>query len=114
MLRRRGEDASGLQWQSFLPALATALSLVACAAVIVASSPDQVGGLSIILGFASVAAGLLVVGELGGIGQNGAGFGELGQGAASRPGFVADAWRPRCGRDGRGARPYTIFPFSAF
>src|ERR1700739_3680240 len=73
MLRRRGEDASGLQWQSFLPALATALSLVACAAVIVASSPDQVGALSIILGVASVAAGLLVVGELGGMGVS-AGF----------------------------------------
>jgi putative nucleotidyltransferase with HDIG domain len=72
MLRRRGEDASGYPWRAGLPALATVLSLAACATVIVASSPDRVDGLSIILGFASVAAGLLVVGELGGIGVSAA------------------------------------------
>ncbi|HWD76311.1 MAG TPA: HD domain-containing phosphohydrolase [Solirubrobacteraceae bacterium] len=40
--------------------------------MIVASSPDRVYGLSIILGFASVAAGLLVVGEHGGMGVSAA------------------------------------------
>jgi putative nucleotidyltransferase with HDIG domain len=50
----------------------TLLSIAVCVAVVAASSPDRVYGLSVILGFASVAAGLLVVGEVGGMGVSAA------------------------------------------
>jgi putative nucleotidyltransferase with HDIG domain len=51
-----------------LPFAAFGISVVLCAAVVLVSAPDRLDALSIILGVASVAAGLLVVGDLGGMG----------------------------------------------
>jgi putative nucleotidyltransferase with HDIG domain len=43
------------------------LIFIACAVAIALSPPDRVNGLSVILGFAAVGAGILVVGEKGGL-----------------------------------------------
>jgi putative nucleotidyltransferase with HDIG domain len=67
MLRRHAEGGGGLSRQDALaPALAV-VSFGVCAALILFSGPDHSDSLSIILGIAAVAAGILVVGERGGL-----------------------------------------------
>jgi putative nucleotidyltransferase with HDIG domain len=67
MLGRRAEQGRRFYWRDALaPAAAFAL-LLACAVAIVLSQPDRVSALSVILGVAAVAAGILVVGERDGL-----------------------------------------------
>jgi putative nucleotidyltransferase with HDIG domain len=63
MLRRRAGDSAGRAAAASI-ALASA---VVCGTVIALGPPDRVGALSVILGIAAVAAGLLVVGERDGL-----------------------------------------------
>lgn len=67
MLRRRAEGSAGLQWRDIVGCSAALVSFVACAVVVALSPADRVYSLSAILGVAAVCAGLLVVGERGGL-----------------------------------------------
>jgi putative nucleotidyltransferase with HDIG domain len=55
-------------WRRIIPPSGAIVSVAGCAAAIVLSRPDRVDSLSVILGVGAVAAGILVVGERGGIG----------------------------------------------
>jgi putative nucleotidyltransferase with HDIG domain len=67
MLRPRAERGEAVAWRDAVAPAATILILAACAVAVILSPADRVGGLSVIVGVASVAAGLLVVGESGGL-----------------------------------------------
>ncbi len=67
MLRRRAEDGASFLRRDLAGWVAALASLGVCALVIVLSPPDQLDSLSVILGIAAVAAGILVVGEKGGL-----------------------------------------------
>jgi putative nucleotidyltransferase with HDIG domain len=54
-------------WRQFLAPTATALSFGLCAVAILLSPADRVDDLSVILGVAAIAAGVLVAGESGGL-----------------------------------------------
>jgi putative nucleotidyltransferase with HDIG domain len=61
-------SADGVAWQGWrgpVAPVAVLLSLAACIAAVLVSSPDQVSTLSVILGIAAVGAGVLVAGESG-------------------------------------------------
>jgi putative nucleotidyltransferase with HDIG domain len=68
MLRRSADDGAGFLRREVMLRVVVIGSLVACAAVIVVSRPDRIDSLSVILGIAAVFAGLLAVGESGGLG----------------------------------------------
>lgn len=67
MLRRRAGDRVTDAGRPEFAAALTVATLVSCVAVIVLGRPERVNSLSIILGVASVGAGILTVGERGGL-----------------------------------------------
>jgi putative nucleotidyltransferase with HDIG domain len=67
MLRRRGDRGSDFAWREVAAVAITVLSLGGCAVAVILSPPDRVNGLSVIFGIAAIAAGILVVGESGGL-----------------------------------------------
>src|SRR5947209_14808158 len=67
MLRPSADEAARLPWRDIVAAAVAALSLAACVAAIMLSSPDEVNSLTPILGVAAFGAGVLVAGESGGL-----------------------------------------------
>jgi putative nucleotidyltransferase with HDIG domain len=67
MLRRRAEEGAGFLRRDAVGLTAALASFAGCAVVIALSRVDTVSSLTAILGIAAVAAGILVVGERGGL-----------------------------------------------
>jgi putative nucleotidyltransferase with HDIG domain len=67
MLRRRAGEGAGFLRRDAVGAVAAVASFAVCAVVIALSRVDTVSSLTAILGIAAVAAGILVVGERGGL-----------------------------------------------
>lgn len=65
MLRRRAETGVPASWARVL---APTVAAIVCAALVVIGPADRVNSLSLIVGIGAVLAGLLVVGETGGLG----------------------------------------------
>ena len=72
MLREPADDAARLRWREASPYAVALLSYILCGAVIAAYWPEPVNALSLILGVAAAMAGLLAVGEQGGLGVSAA------------------------------------------
>ncbi|MGO9961182.1 MAG: HD-GYP domain-containing protein [Solirubrobacteraceae bacterium] len=67
MLRPRADRDDRFVWRDAAAVAITIVSFAGCAAAVILSPADRVNGLSVIFGIAAVAAGILVVGESGGL-----------------------------------------------
>jgi len=68
MFRRSADDGARFPWREALPLALAIFSFVVCGVVLLASRADHFDVLSAILGVAAVIAGVMAVGEAGGIG----------------------------------------------